>query len=36
MEESPIYAEIYSSQLLEDVTVEAEASPAVLPAAGER
>ena len=36
MEESPIYAEIYSSQLLEDVPVEAEASPAVLPAAGER
>jgi ATP-binding cassette subfamily B protein len=36
MEESPIYAEIYSSQLLEDVPVEAEASPAILPAAGER
>jgi len=36
MEESPIYAEIYSSQLLEDASVEAEASPAILPAAGER
>ncbi len=36
MEDSPIYAEIYSSQLLEDVPVEAEASPAILPAAGER
>jgi ATP-binding cassette subfamily B protein len=36
MEESPIYAEIYSSQLLEDVPVEAEASPAIVPAAGER
>jgi ATP-binding cassette subfamily B multidrug efflux pump len=35
MEDSPIYAEIYSSQLLEDVPVEAEASPAVLSAAGE-
>ncbi len=37
MEDSPIYAEIYTSQLVEDVPVEAEAcDPPVLPAARER